>query len=467
MTANLGREWMFLETLYRIYSIPGYNIAHIDVGAKLCEENNIRSQDVDRIEAVVNWLETQYPSPAFPNQREDIGEPRPGSTRYYAAYGVVKRGFPMLPGDPDPPEVLELMKRVTIIPSHEMTLFGPRIRSLQRMEKLHEAGDGARVYLGFQRKSPAHSRRHPRSAHTCCAVRRNSCDVPRSGSPGSGRQANPACIEEGLRFAKSATLCALATRKSTGREEDTRMKACLVVLALGFAMPAWFLSDAKAQQNGRGASSSSPYPVVQGKTYKFEKIADGVYLATGGAGSNDIVIVNEADVMIVDDGSTPTAARTLLNDVKLVTDRPVRYVVNTHFHYDHTDGNSVFPSNVDIIAHEYVRTAILTFHVINREPYRTSQGTRVPRLIDTLKQQIADEKDASKKAALEKQLAAAQTSLDQLKEIKPTPPNVTYTSKMVLYKGQREIQLLFLGRGHTGGDTIVFCRRNELSAPGI
>ncbi len=50
-----------------------------------------------------------------------------GSTRYYTAYGVVKRGFPMLPGGADPPEVLELMKRVTIIPSHDMPLFGPRI----------------------------------------------------------------------------------------------------------------------------------------------------------------------------------------------------------------------------------------------------------------------------------------------------------------------------------------------------
>jgi 2-methylcitrate dehydratase PrpD len=125
--ANLGRDWMFLETLYRIYSISGYNITHIDVTASLCEEHNISYKDVDRVEAVVNWLETQYPSPAFPNLREDIGEPRRGSTRYYAAYGVVKRGFPMLPFTGDPPEVLELMKRVTIIPSHEMTLFGPRI----------------------------------------------------------------------------------------------------------------------------------------------------------------------------------------------------------------------------------------------------------------------------------------------------------------------------------------------------
>ena len=127
LTARLGEEWMLLETLYRIYSIAGYNIAHVDVTARLCEENNIKYGDVDRIEAVVNWMETQYPSPAFPTQREDIGEPRRGGTRYYSAYGAVKRGFPMLAGTPDPPEVLELMTRVRIIPSHQMTLFGPRI----------------------------------------------------------------------------------------------------------------------------------------------------------------------------------------------------------------------------------------------------------------------------------------------------------------------------------------------------
>src|SRR2546426_10372475 len=132
ITAALGRDWMFLETLYRIYSTAGYNIAHVDVTAKLCAEHDIAYQDVDRVEAVVNWLETQYPSPAFPSRREDA-EPRPGGTPYYTAYGVVRRGFPLLrsQGDPsgadDPPEVLDLMKRGTLIPSHEMTLFGPRI----------------------------------------------------------------------------------------------------------------------------------------------------------------------------------------------------------------------------------------------------------------------------------------------------------------------------------------------------
>jgi len=138
ITADLGKDWMFLETLYRIYSCAGYNLAHVDVTAKLCAENNIRYEDVDRVEAVVNWLETQYPSPAFPSRRED-GPARPGGTAYYTAYGVVKRGFPVLRGlgaDPAgadvPPEVLELMQRVTIIPSHQMTLFGPRITIFTR-----------------------------------------------------------------------------------------------------------------------------------------------------------------------------------------------------------------------------------------------------------------------------------------------------------------------------------------------
>jgi 2-methylcitrate dehydratase PrpD len=133
VTAGLGKDWLFLETLYRIYSTAGYNIAHVDVTAQLCAEHNIKYEDVARVEAVVNWLETQYPSPAFPSRREDL-EARPGSTPYYTAYGVVTRGFPVLRGSrddlvgtDDPPEVLELMKRVTLIPSHRMTLFGPRI----------------------------------------------------------------------------------------------------------------------------------------------------------------------------------------------------------------------------------------------------------------------------------------------------------------------------------------------------
>lgn len=153
ITADLGKTWIFLETLYRIYSTAGYNIAHIDVTAKLCEEHDIQYRDVDRIEAVVNWLETQYPSPAFPSRRED-GPPKPGNTPFYTAYGVVKRGYPLLRGvgaDPTgadvPPEVLELTKRVTIIPSHTMTLFGPRITIFTRDGKSYTKQGTGREFI--------------------------------------------------------------------------------------------------------------------------------------------------------------------------------------------------------------------------------------------------------------------------------------------------------------------------------
>jgi cyclase len=208
------------------------------------------------------------------------------------------------------------------------------------------------------------------------------------------------------------------------------------------------------------------YPVTQGRAYKFEKVADGVYYAAGGLGSNNVVIVNDQDVLVVDDGTTPAAARAFLDDIKKITNKPVRTVVNTHFHYDHTDGNSVFGPEVQIIAHEYVRTAIATFDVLNREPFITSQKTAVPARIEDLTKQIGAEKDPQKKAALQKDLASAQTTLNELKDIKPTPPNVTYSSKMVLHKGSREIQLLFLGRGHTGGDTVVFLPRERIVCTG-
>ena len=136
---DLGSSWIFLETLYRIYSISGYNIAHIDVTAALCREHDIRPENVERVEAVVNWLETQYPSPAFPSRREDA-PPKAGMTPYYTAYAVVERGFPVLQswgGGPPAvtdakPEILDLMKRVTLVPSHTTPLFAPRITIFTR-----------------------------------------------------------------------------------------------------------------------------------------------------------------------------------------------------------------------------------------------------------------------------------------------------------------------------------------------
>ena len=66
ITTALGQDWMFLETLYRIYSTASYNIAHVDVTAQLCAEHDIKYENVERVEAVVNWLENPVPQPGLP-----------------------------------------------------------------------------------------------------------------------------------------------------------------------------------------------------------------------------------------------------------------------------------------------------------------------------------------------------------------------------------------------------------------
>jgi hypothetical protein len=159
ISEGLGRDWIFLETLYRIYSTAGYNIAHVDVTAKLCEEHNLHYDDIDRIEALVNWFETEYPSPAFPSRGID-NPPQVGSTQYFTAWGAAERGYPLLrgagpgPGETDPPAVLDLMHRVTLVPTVRHTLFGPRITIFTRDGRsFTKEGTGREFIWGFEEEA--------------------------------------------------------------------------------------------------------------------------------------------------------------------------------------------------------------------------------------------------------------------------------------------------------------------------
>ena len=95
------------------------------------------------------------------------------------------------------------------------------------------------------------------------------------------------------------------------------------------------------------------------RAYKFTEIVPGVYSAIGtgsmNVGSNSAVIVNRDDVVIVDSHISPESGRAMLQELKAITDKPVRFLINTHFHYDHTNGNQAFPPGVDIIGHEFTR----------------------------------------------------------------------------------------------------------------
>jgi cyclase len=198
--------------------------------------------------------------------------------------------------------------------------------------------------------------------------------------------------------------------------------------------------------------------------HRFTKVTDTLYGALGtgamNVGSNAGVIINDKDVLIVDSHITPAAARALATEIQTLTDKPIRYVVNTHFHFDHAHGNQVFPDDVLIIGHEFTREK-LAGDPLN-EPSFKSFTSGVPAQVENLRKDVAAETDPAKQKTLKDRLDVQSAYADALKEVKPIPPNVTVRNKMTLFRGGREIQILFFGRGHTGGDVVVFLPREKV-----
>src|SRR5271167_1351431 len=108
----------------------------------------------------------------------------------------------------------------------------------------------------------------------------------------------------------------------------------------------------------------TPGDAKTGVAVQKVQIADGIYqFITAPDGyvpnGNSIVIVNQDDVLVFDDFSRPSTARTELAEIRKITDKPVRYVVNSHHHPDHWSGNEVYAEafpNLEIIASEESRT---------------------------------------------------------------------------------------------------------------
>jgi glyoxylase-like metal-dependent hydrolase (beta-lactamase superfamily II) len=205
-----------------------------------------------------------------------------------------------------------------------------------------------------------------------------------------------------------------------------------------------------------------------GKAFRFNRVREGIYHAVGTGNlavvGNSSVIVNDNDVIVVDDHVSPAAAWVLLEEIKDLTNKPVRTVINTHFHFDHAHGNQIFDPTVDIIGHEFTRQMLLS-NSLGMPLYR-NYVTGLPQQVEDLKKRVAAESDASRKAALQIQLQAAENNVASQAELKPTPPNVTLKTEMTLFRGSREIQIRYLGRGHTAGDVVVYLPREKVVATG-
>ena len=185
-------------------------------------------------------------------------------------------------------------------------------------------------------------------------------------------------------------------------------------------------------------------------------------------GANACIIVNDQDVFVLDPGESPAAGRALIEDVKSITDKPIKFVANSHYHFDHSHGNGAFGPDVMIIAPDrsYDRLSGTEGSVLRGQTYVTQAAPALlQQRLDTLKAQPAPT-DPDGIAARTRQIAAAELRIKQEQEIVPTPPTVTFSTRMTLHRGSREIQLLYLGRGHTDTDLFVYLPKEKIVCTG-
>jgi glyoxylase-like metal-dependent hydrolase (beta-lactamase superfamily II) len=208
--------------------------------------------------------------------------------------------------------------------------------------------------------------------------------------------------------------------------------------------------------------------------FELKPVADGVYAAIAATqykvNSNAAVILTNDGVVVVDSHSKPSAARALYNDIRGLSKNPVRKIINTHFHWDHWQGNQVYAAelpSLEIIASERTKENLTKADAgVGGVSFIEKQLEALPKEIDKLKDDITKATSPEQKARLEANLQQAEAYLAELKNLKPTLPTKTVASTVILNEQGREIQLLLLGRAHTDGDVFIYLPKEKVIATG-
>jgi glyoxylase-like metal-dependent hydrolase (beta-lactamase superfamily II) len=162
---------------------------------------------------------------------------------------------------------------------------------------------------------------------------------------------------------------------------------------------------------------------VEEKKVTFEQISEHVWAYTAEGDPNTGIVIGDDAVLVADTQATPAMATDVIRRIREVTDKPIKYVVLTHYHAVRVLGSSAYQPQ-QILASQDTYDLI----VERGEADKASEIGRFPRLFR------------------------------DVESVPPgmTWPTITFTGKMTLWLGKLEVQLLQLGRGHTKGDTVVW-----------
>jgi len=157
------------------------------------------------------------------------------------------------------------------------------------------------------------------------------------------------------------------------------------------------------------------------KKVSFDQIGPGLYAYTAEGDPNSGVIVGDDSVMVIDAQATPAMAGDLIARVAKITDKPIKYVLLTHYHAVRVLGASAF-KGAEILASDMARAMIAE----RGKQDMDSEIGRFPRLFRAVE------------------------TIPGL-----TWPSITFPDQMSVWLGRREVRIMHIGRGHTAGDVIA------------
>ena len=210
------------------------------------------------------------------------------------------------------------------------------------------------------------------------------------------------------------------------------------------------------------------------KARTITKLADGIYEIRHPDApdtfpqSNTTVIIGDRGVFVVDSCLLPSTAREDVEQIKKWTNKPVIYLLNTHWHFDHTLGNSTYGAEfpgIQIIAQTATQKTIAAWNpgAVLRYPQR---GERFKKILADRKNPDGTPLTEADRTDYERSLAGLAPVLAEFKNVVQLVPNISFDHEMSIDLGTRLVEIKHIGRGNTAGDTIVYLPKEKILVTG-
>jgi glyoxylase-like metal-dependent hydrolase (beta-lactamase superfamily II) len=218
-------------------------------------------------------------------------------------------------------------------------------------------------------------------------------------------------------------------------------------------------------------------PVAKDATGRMERVADGVYAILHDNATeewphgNTGVIVGDDGVLVVDSDYLPSRAKADIALIRTVTAKPVRYLVFTHWHFDHNNGTSAYrdayPGLTVVSERETQRFIELNGTWWSR--MATARDSKKRTDLAKLEEKLATGKDAEGRALsadasakLEKNIAQRKNELQELASLQVVPPNFAFDREITLALGGRVVQLHDWGKANSPHDVTIYLPEEQV-----